>query len=321
MKKLENFKWDPSWISNLGCAKGCLDYLGVDITKSWLFGGTGYAFIINIGTDVCPSGPTAWNTSMLFELSKNLGYVVEGVFGHKHDKKNDFAQVQQRAWQLVRDAIDQGLPCYGWELAIPEFYVIYGYDDVGYYYAGPGADDGAGPKPWQELGNTDIGIVEVYRVKPGQASDDKTTVRQALAFALEHAQNPSKWIMPDYTAGLAGFDAWIDAVETGAPPMLGMSFNAEAWRECRALGVAFLEEAKGRLGDGMGTHFDEAIDRYKAVANYLETVTGQYPFSPSEDAIGVDDRSRAAVKALKKAREAEAAGLQALEEIVSVLGG
>jgi hypothetical protein len=127
--------------------------------------------------------------------------------------------------------------------------------------------------------------------------------------------------MPDYKAGLAGFDAWIDAVETGAPPMLGMSFNAGAWRECRALGVEFLKEAKDRLGDGMRARFDEAIDRYKTVAGHLETVTEQYPFSPSEDAIGVDDRNRVAVEALKKAREAEAAGLQALEEIVSVLGG
>jgi hypothetical protein len=49
---------------------------------------------------------------------------------------------------------------YAWEVEIPEFYVNYGYDEMGYHYSGPGADDGKGPKSWRELGDTGIGIVE-----------------------------------------------------------------------------------------------------------------------------------------------------------------
>ncbi len=47
-KHLENLRWNPRMVSHLGCIKGCLDYLGMDITDAWLFGGTGHAFIINI---------------------------------------------------------------------------------------------------------------------------------------------------------------------------------------------------------------------------------------------------------------------------------
>jgi len=60
--------------------------------------------------------------------------------------------------------IDQGLPCYGWELDDAEFYVIYGYDDQGYYFSGPSWQPVKGPKNWQELGDTGIGVLEVYSV-------------------------------------------------------------------------------------------------------------------------------------------------------------
>ena len=67
MKKLENLKWSPKWVSHLGCVKGCLDYLGIDMTDAWLYGASGHAFIRNISEDSCPSGPTAWKTMMLCE--------------------------------------------------------------------------------------------------------------------------------------------------------------------------------------------------------------------------------------------------------------
>jgi hypothetical protein len=189
MKALENLRWSPQWVSHLGCIKGCLDYLGLDISNAWLFGGTGHAFVINLHEEVCPSGPTAWKAEMLFKLGRNLGYDLDGVIGFKRNE--DFAAVQRKAWDHVREKIDQGLPCYGWELEIPEFYVVCGYDDGGYYFSGPGCDEGKGPKPWQELGDTGIGVVEMYSVSPGQAADDATTVREAMGFALEWSMRPA----------------------------------------------------------------------------------------------------------------------------------
>jgi AraC family transcriptional regulator len=52
-KKLENLRWSNRWTSHLGCIKGCLNYLSLDVSDAWLFGATGHAFIINIaGADV-----------------------------------------------------------------------------------------------------------------------------------------------------------------------------------------------------------------------------------------------------------------------------
>ena len=48
MKQLEHLRWKLHWVTHLGCIKGCLNYLGIEVTDAWLYGGTGHAFVINI---------------------------------------------------------------------------------------------------------------------------------------------------------------------------------------------------------------------------------------------------------------------------------
>ena len=72
-KKIENLRWVPLWISHIGCIKGCLNYLKVDVSTAWLFGATGHAFIINISEGMDVSGPTALNPVMFFKLGNNMG--------------------------------------------------------------------------------------------------------------------------------------------------------------------------------------------------------------------------------------------------------
>ncbi len=320
MKALENCRWVPRWVAHLGCIKGCLTYLGIEISDAWLYGGTGHAFVLNLHDEVCPSGPTAWRTMKLFELGHNLGYEIEGFFGTKD--QDDFAELQRRAWEHAKVAIDQERPCYGWELEIPEFYVVYGYDDVGYYFSGPGCDEGKGPKPWQELGDTGIGVVELYSVSPGDAADDVTTIKQALVFALEIAESPEAWISEHYKAGLQGYNNWIQALEEGKASDMGMRYNTGVWLECRQNASGFLDEAKARLPGRADALFDEAAAHYRVVAESLEKVAGVYPWewkASDEDVLPVDDRSRAAVASLQAAKAAEASGLRALEKLLQAL--
>jgi hypothetical protein len=304
----------------MGCLKGCLDYLGLDITNGWLYGGTGHAFVINMHEVVCPSGPTAWKTAMLFEQGKNLGYEIVGVVGAQ-GTKDDFSELQRRAWEFTRKAIDAGLPVYGWELEIPEFYVVHGYDEIGYYYSGVGADDGKGPKSWRELGVSSIGMVEMYRLSLAEPQPDAVVVRSALKKALQHAANPQEWIFENYASGLKGFDLWIKALETGKADRFGMGYNVEVWRECRGHAVSFMKEAKKRLDGQAGARFDEGAEHYRVVAERLTQVAEIYPFDAASDGqvIPRDEDSQTAIELLREARRAEAAGLWVLEEIIAQL--
>lgn len=320
MKTLDGLKWSPTWVSHLGCVKGCLDYLGLVISDAWLYGGTGHAFVINMSADVCASGPTAWRTMMLFELAPNLGYQVDGVFGSKW-MEGEFAEVQSRAWEFAKKAIDERLPVYGWELDVPEFYVILGYDDVGYYYSGPEADEGKGPKPWKELGDTEIGLVEVYRVRQVNAQEDPVVVKAALAKVLKHASNPEDWIFEGSSSGVKGFDAWIEALEQERANRFGMGYNTAVWQECREYAAQFLVEAKVRLNGKVSGLLDEGIGHYQTVADRLAKVSEIYPWTleDRDRVIKSDESSQIAVRLLREAREAEAAGLVVLEKIVAHL--
>jgi len=316
-KKIESLRWKCMWVSHLGCVKGCLEYLNIDVSNGWLFGATGHAFIINIHEVVCPSGPTAWDTEMLFKLGNNIGYTIDGVFGSKSD--SDFDEKQKLAWEKTKHAIDEGLPCYGWELDIPEFYVVYGYNDKGYYFSGPKCDSDRGHKPWKELGNSEIGVLEMYAMKPKQPADDIKTIKEAFEFVLEHSKSPAKWIYPKYKAGLAGYDNWIHALETGKAHGWGMAYNAVVWSECRNFAVQFLKETKEQIGGKFSSLFDEATSHYEVVAQNLNKVSETFPFPPKGDEVKDINRCRTALKYLKDARNAEESGLRALEKILGEL--
>jgi len=319
MKKLENLEWNPKWVSHLGCVKGCLEYFGRDVSAAWLFGATGHAFVINIHEVVCPSGPTAWNTEMLSSLGKNLGYEVDGVFSHRG--MDNFEEIREKAWELVKKSIGEGNPCYGWELSVPEYYIVNGYDDDNYHFSGPIMEGAKDTKPWKELGESEIGVIAMHSVNPCEPADDAKTVKDALAFALEHATSPEKWIFPKYKAGLDGFDLWMKALETNTAHGMGMAYNAEVWSECRGYAVDFLKEAKERLGnDNLAPLFDEAISHYDVVARHLKSVQELFPFLERKDEHIQDESRRAkAIEALKAARAAEAAGLKSLERIAAEL--
>ncbi len=221
----------------------------------------------------------------------------------------------------MKKAIDEGLPCYGWELDIAEFYVVHGYDETGYYYRSFD-NSSTGPKPWRELGDTGIGVIEMYVVKPGQAVDDATTVKEAFKFTLQHSKSPEKWIFPKYKAGLDGFDTWIRAFETGKADGFGNAYNTVVWNECRQFAVSFLEEAKTRLGGELVPLFDEAIENYRVVAENLESMTKIFPFTGPNtkgDEIKDPERVRKGLKHLRAAREAEESGLKALGNILERL--
>jgi len=318
-KILDNLLWVPRWASHLGCIKGCLRFLGKEVSDGWLFGGTGHAFVLNIAGQVCPSGPTDWDNRRFIELGRNIGYIVEGIEEYCPDRKRSLPEAQRLAWDYVRNCLAAGLPCYGWELRVPEFYVIYGYDEAGYYVSGPECDDGEGPVSWKELGTSEIGVVAVSSVQATEPADDVTVVREALLYALDLGHNRRRWT--DGVGGLEGFGTWIKLLREGRAGHFGTRYNAAVWAESRKYAVEFFEEAGQRLGGGLRPLFDEAAVQYETVARNLKAVSDAYPFftESKEEYVRVDERAETAAAQLQKARDAEARGLDLLAGIVERL--
>ena len=199
------------------------------------------------------------------------------------------------------------------------FYVIYGYDDTGYYFSWTWLRCGQGSKALQDLGTRASASRDVH-VAPGIAADDATT-QTSVAFAVHHAASPPGMVYEHYGTGLKVFDNWIRASKRAKPRTWACATTrGSGWSAGACAG--FLQEARQRLTGRADELFDRAYTQYATVAAALGKVVELYPWkddASDEDVLPVDDRSRAAVEALHTAKEAEAAGLVTLERICQVL--
>jgi hypothetical protein len=222
---------------------------------------------------------------MLFELAPNLGYSVER-FEVPHPAAlampdDAFVAKQWEAFDFVRTRIDQGLPCYAWELThIPAYYVITGYDDSGYTYSGWDSDK-QGVCPWDKLGTYDVKQLSVNCVRPTEAASETKVVKDALSYVLARIERPDGWAISDhYQTGLPAYEMWAEALETGRAIRDGEAYVSIVWRECREMAVAFLEEAKARLPGICNGVFDGAIAHYTDARDRLVALSELHPERP-----------------------------------------
>jgi hypothetical protein len=327
MKKLEGLRFQQHYITQLDCIKGCLDYLGRDISFPWLYGGTGYAFVLNIHKRLDPSGPTCWDTQPIFDLAPNLGFQVNGFSIEKDRAGEAFPEKQRQAWDFVRANLDRGLPCYGWEVDpfIPDYSIIFGYEDDdpvtglggGYLYSGWVT---GGPCDWRTLGETDVTVLQVYAVELRKPAEAQKVVREALSRVIQKSTVPDGWFSaPGYASGLAAYELWAEAVEKGRAIRDGHSYNNAAWLECREMALAFLQEARQKLAGKCDEAFDAAATQYAVVCERLRETLALHPFRPETWDNNTRVESAQAAALLRQACVAEQIGLASLQTIIEGL--
>lgn len=319
-KVLENISWAPTWTSLMGCYKGISDYHKLDNSLAWVFGATGHAFILNIcHKAVCPSGPTAWKSHMLPKLAGNFGLKFDGVFGFKSETEK-FQELQTKTWEKTREYIDKGIPGYSWDLVVPEYYIVRGYDDTGYLYSGPVPDESLKDKtfPWDKLGDRAVHILEMCWVDKKDKADKRSSIKQALEFAIEHATSRT-YLHDNYESGQHGYEVWINTLKKGEALQHGMAYNTAVWHECRHNAVEFLKEVE-HIVDGQCHHdLTRAIDAYTQVRDNLSELQKEFPFSFSEEPIKDSKRIAKGCDLLKDAKEAEAQAIGSLVKIIKCL--
>ena len=319
---LENLYWNKSVISNLGCIKGCLDYLGKKHSMAWIFGASGYAFALNIHNNVLSKSVGVWNNRRTYQLCQNLGINIEKISGSKWGAT--FEELQNTAWQKVTSALDEGIPCYGFNLNIPESYIIYGYDTKGYLYKGIDCLTGCGPKCWKRLGTSEIGWLELQIVRPGIESPRIEVIKDALQFAVDISNNPEQYAYQDFCAGLEAYDNWMKALKVNRHDPFGMAYNTAAWAESRSYAYQFLMEAQNFVPPGLRSLFEDAISNYREVSLELEKLSGLFPYHDTlswemENNNADSEKIFEGINYLKSAREAEERGLLVLKKIVELM--
>ena len=326
--QLEGIRPRRAWVTYYGAVGGCLDYLGVELSDAWLYGGTGWPFIMDMEASVEVASSIAWDglcvnpcqphcPGTIVRLEPNLGYTVQAVCSCPYGQHRDTDAARERGWNLVRESIDEGVPCLGFELVHPEFFVIAGYTDEGYLFVMPETDGGpealSGPAPWREVGSC-VRWIRFQAIRPGTRAPDEVVVREALRTASERMSRP-----PDggpFVLGLQGYDMWSAALEEGRASGFGHRYTVACYAELRTHGAAFLREAKERLPGRADGLLDEAVGHYATVADRLQAARSLHPFKDEE---GELIQSPEAAQLVREAGAAEREGFPLLAQIADAL--
>ena len=228
----------------------------------------------------------------------------------------NFAAKQKEAFAAAREAIDAGMPVIGCEMNTPEVYLVIGYDDGGHYLFLDFEEAKTGKLHHERLGFLWFQFPEL-----GASADDNTTVRKALATAIDLVEGRD---FDSRDCGLRSYDNWIKGLVDAkdGEPGFRAAYNAACWAGCRRLTVPFLREARRRLDDKkFAPHFDEAIKQYGIVTVGLDEVADLFPLAFGEDKqmadrFKDDARRKKARDALVEAKAAEMAGLEVLKKIL-----
>lgn len=287
-----------------------------------VMGITGHAFRINIEPDhIDVIGPTMFPGGYLVRRNLcNLGFI-----SNLSDTDKPFTPEKvEKVLALIQQSIDQGIPAISYDLFVPEFGLIYGYDDERQlFHAKDVSKEGTiSYSDFVENRN----MLWITTISESLPHSKYETLRMALDMIVDHARG-REWqgiFAGDYMIGLAGYDAWISCMQRRKADPLGNAYNIAVVSDAREFAAQFLRELAIRWnGDNVVERTvrkmaAEAAAHYSKSAAALIEIRELFPFPHGgrpDDPV-VADR---AVELLRAAKEAEVHGVKVLERLLDFM--
>jgi len=222
-KKLENVQWCEdtatlarsevfnAFIGSLATSLGAMDSK-VDLT--WLMGTSAFAFRILVNEVMCPSAMSVFEwTVLLPEAVEQAGYGCTYITDWRQQEVADERKLE--AQEKIIRAIDRGVPPIVWDIQVPDWGVIVGYDMEAETYDTLACTGEAAAMPFDQLGQREEKILSV--TIPGEESERtrEEIILRSLRAAVAHAEQREWMPRPQYQDGLPAFDLWARVIEPG----------------------------------------------------------------------------------------------------------
>jgi hypothetical protein len=316
--------WTRTATSAAAAIYGAVQYTDKkELTLTDVMGFTGHAFRLNIDPQmVSLAGPTSFPGGYIFRRNLcNLGFI-----SCLADAETPVpAGIAEQTIALVQDSIDRGIPAIGVDLFIPEFGLIYGYDDEKrVFYAKDVSKDGT--LTYEEFVNPKIHVLFVTTISESLPHSKYEMMRMALDMIVDHARG-REWMHifeGKFGQGLAGYDAWIGAMERRSADEYGNAYNVEVVADAREFAARFCREQAFKWNGAnvvertVRERMGAAAVHYGAVAEAFAELREMFPFPSGgtpKDPI-VADR---AAELLRRAKAAEEQGVAQLEQLLGFM--
>ena len=234
-QKIENIQWlrdaaatqkgeagfSHSYISSLATI---LNSLGEEVDFTWLNGTSAFAFRTFVHEALCPSAMSVFDwTSLLPEAVEQAGFECRYVSRLWHEEAQT-AERQAEAHDAIRDAINRGVPALVWDIGVPEWGVITGYDDDSQTYDTLACTGQVGKLAYEQLGQREIPILSVAIPAQRNRRTHEEIVLNSLQAVVRHADQQEWMDRPVYQDGPAAFEHWARAIEPGGPAETNWEF-------------------------------------------------------------------------------------------------
>ncbi|HAM79464.1 hypothetical protein [Ornithinibacillus bavariensis] len=285
-----------------------------------VMGLTGHAFRINIDCkEVNVAGPTMFPGGYILRRNLcNLGFISCLADAEAPVSPENVT----RTIALIQDSIDRGYPAIAFDLFVPEFGLIYGYDDEKQVFHGKDAVNN-GTIPYEKFSNVHSGVLFATTISEQLPHSKYERLRMALDMIVDHTLG-REWnhIFKDqYKMGLEGYDAWMNVLKQRKADPYGQAYNIHVISDAREFAVQFLKEleqtwtADNIVERTVRKLAGEAAQCYQKTAAALIEMRDLFPFpeggNPQNPA-----HSDKAIALLTTAKQGEEDGIKLLERLL-----
>lgn len=287
-----------------------------------VMGYTAHAFRIIIDRDAVEVGSySAFNWPIYHaEQLHNLGFSVQTLGSPSHIPPTP--EELEEAIASIQTSLERGVPALSWDLFIPEWGLIYGYDDENKVLRCRDVRKD-GDLPYEKLGRSETTEMYVLTITGSHPVDKRSMLRGTLQMAVNHAKYVERED-ESHRVGLDAYDGWIEAFKRRTVDPFGNAVNTGKVWDARSfaseflLGVSLTWEGETPQDDRLRLLAKEASKQYGTVAERLVEMRDMFPFPHGGDPNGKEQAERA-LTLLQEAKAAEIKGVSLLGQMLESL--
>ena len=230
-----------------------LAYSGYAISRDAVAATSAFAFRIWVDTKAnCPSATSVFDFDLLSKGVELNGFECTHISRLWHESPLE-GERREQAHRAIVQAIDNGIAPVVWDVGIPEWGLITGYDDEAQAYDALSIMDKRESLPYAQLGKREIPILAVTIPGKPTQTNPAELLRATIRTAVDHARGREWEDRPDYENGLAAYPHWANLIRTvdqaGFPSQYyvatyaGLRHSAAAWLRTVAAGDTSLAPA------------------------------------------------------------------------------
>ena len=281
-----------------------LRYAGYSVSPMQIAAKSGFAFRIWVAKSLCPSAMSIFDWELLRKGVEQCAFEVTYITTLWHEEHLEVER-REEAHAAIKKAIDNNIPVIAWDVGIPEWEPITGYDDERQEYSGISVTGQSTVLPYEKLGRREIPILSVtIPGKPLQLTDDES-IKSTLQTAVAHAHQNEWEDRPEYQDGLQAYKVWSQAMGNVTTDDWPSRYYIQTYECMRRYAAEYLSSLAVDIKE-----LESAAQYYQDVHGHLSQVLALRNDSGFPNQMLIEKMQ----ESILKAGEAEERGIAAIEE-------